>query len=257
MRVAGVDGCRTGWVVWSKCNEVHSVTFVSTLAEIPFEKFEIVAIDMPMGLLDLPRKGGREAEIEVRKRLQQPRKSSVFSSPSRIALADFRNCPKTEAVFKSIKDKKGINLQSFYILDKIAELDDLLQNLNVRSVSREAHPEYAFALMGNSRGVVATKLSPEGKMERTTLLQANGFPPEELNKRLPGAKRDDIIDAAVCCWVAEGIAKNEAHSLPPQREIDREGIRMAIWGRGPAPSALTLPRKGGGNKGRQISSAAR
>jgi predicted RNase H-like nuclease len=256
-RIAGIDGCKNGWVVWSVCDGRHRVEMVPSLAQVDFSVCRIVAIDMPMGLPDIPTAGGREAEIEVRKRLGQKRKTSVFSAPSRAALTAFGSLPKTEAVFKALVDKKSLNLQSFYLLDKICELDTALVDSATRKIVCEVHPEYAFALMQKGTGIAAKKSDAAGAEERIALLEKQGFPAALLRAGLRGAKHDDVVDAAACCWIAQGIARGEGHSLPSDPSTDSKGIRMAIWGRGATPPALTVPRKWGGNNGRQISSAAR
>ena len=248
MQVAGVDGCEAGWVVWTKRDKQHFVYTVSTLTELSFDDYEIVAIDMPIGLLDRPTKGGRIAEKLVRSMLPRSRKSSVFSAPSRAALPHLNDYPRACAASrKASPEKIAISLQCFHIMSKIQEIDRLLKcQPSLRDKIRETHPEYAFALLNGDEGLHRSKADPDGRSNRIKLLERAQFVKRsEIEEKLTTSrpkrcKLDDIVDAAVCCWVAEGIAKKEAHSVPPQREKDCSGIEMAIWGRGPLPPPIRL-----------------
>ena len=50
-------------------------------------KPSVVAVDMPIGLLEEPSSGGRECDKEARRLLGTPRRSSVFTPPTKPALA--------------------------------------------------------------------------------------------------------------------------------------------------------------------------
>ncbi len=91
--IAGVDGCRAGWfVVLVECGgrtgrEGHRIfsSFRDVLDLKP--KPTIIAVDIPIGLLEEPSAGGRECDKEARRILGTPRRSSVFTPPTRPALA--------------------------------------------------------------------------------------------------------------------------------------------------------------------------
>lgn len=253
MRVAGVDGCKTGWVAWEKSGDDHSVSVVARFADIPFARYAIVAVDMPIGLLDIAVKGGREAEKLARKPLPKGRKPSVFSAPSRVTLPFADDYDEARAASKADSDGISLSIQAFNILPKIAEIDACLAtNARARKVVREVHPEYAFALLNGGVGIAESKEDEPGRRIRIDLLAKCGFAERgqlvrrSSEERCKGTKPDDVIDAAVCCWIAEGIAGDDGHSLPAEPPPDSKGLLMAIWGRGPLPPTLTLPRKGGG-----------
>ena len=94
--LAGVDGCRAGWIVAFVRPSGEAVPprvfaqFKDVLAapETP----AVIAVDIPIGLPERARHGGRAAENAVRP-LLGARQSSVFSVPSRAALAaaDYRD----------------------------------------------------------------------------------------------------------------------------------------------------------------------
>ena len=88
--LAGVDGCRAGWVVAfvRAAGEEGRVRVVSHFADVLTapEAPSVVAVDIPIGLPERVGRGGRAAENAVRP-LLGARQSSVFSVPSRAALA--------------------------------------------------------------------------------------------------------------------------------------------------------------------------
>jgi predicted RNase H-like nuclease len=77
--VAGVDGTPRGWAVVFNEGGVCRVEKVSVLSNLfgGSVPLEIVAIDVPIGLLDAYEIGGRACDREAR-RLLQRRGSSVF-----------------------------------------------------------------------------------------------------------------------------------------------------------------------------------
>ena len=62
------------------CSSFHEVVDLGS-------KAEVVAVDIPIGLLEEPITGGRECDKEARLMLGTPRRSSVFTPPTRAALA--------------------------------------------------------------------------------------------------------------------------------------------------------------------------
>src|SRR5438094_1896932 len=87
--LAGVDGCRAGWVaalVRAEGEEVRVrvVPRFADVADAP-EAPDVIAVDVPIGLPDRLGIGGRGPEAAVRP-LLGARQSSVFSVPSRPAI---------------------------------------------------------------------------------------------------------------------------------------------------------------------------
>jgi predicted RNase H-like nuclease len=151
--VGGADGCRTGWVVCRRAtNGSLDIRVVKTLAEA-CEGLSILAVDMPIGLMDEPIPG-RACEPEARALL--PRKaSSVFPTPCRPALA----CT-THAAANATSRKlgKGLNQQTFHLFPKMREIDALMRaDKKLRRTIYEAHPELAFARMNDDKPVLSKK----------------------------------------------------------------------------------------------------
>lgn len=223
MIVGGADGCRSGWVICRRDDRgALVVRVVKTLAEA-CEGLSILAVDMPIGLVDVPRPP-RACEAEAR-RLLPGKASSVFPTPCRPALACTTHA---EANATSRKLGIGINQQTFHLFPKMREVDELLRaRPSLKRIVHEAHPELAFARMNGGKPVLSKKRQPEGYAERCRLLAEHGFAcPTE---RLPGAARDDILDAIAVCRTAVLITLGVAHRLGPARIRDSQGLPMNIW----------------------------
>ena len=223
MIVAGADGCRTGWVVCRRdADGALDIRVVKTLAEA-CEGLSILAVDMPIGFVDLPRPA-RVCESEARA-LLPGKASSVFPTPCRAALACLTHA---EANATSRKLGIGINQQTFHLFPKMREVDELLRSRRkLKRVIFEAHPELAFARMNGGKPVLSKKRQAEGYAERLKLLVKHGF--RIKVERLPGAARDDILDAMAVCRTATLIAGGTATRLGPARERDSCGLPMNIW----------------------------
>jgi predicted RNase H-like nuclease len=149
----------------------------------------------------------------------------VFPTPCRPALAATTHA---EANANSRQWGVGINQQTFHLFKKMNEVDDLLRtNRKLRRIVFEAHPELAFVRMNGGRPVLSKKRQPDGFAERRKLLARHGF--KTGVQRLPGAARDDILDAIAVCRTALLIARNKATRLGPARARDRYGLPMNIW----------------------------
>src|SRR5690242_9950489 len=149
MWVAGVDGCRAGWIaVLMRANDprTHRLVVAASLAEIADapEQPAVIAVDMPVGLPERTRGSGREPEQMIRPLLGQ-RQSSVFAIPSRRAVhaADYGEAC---AVALATSDPpRKVSRQGFAIFPKIREIDALLRaRPELAATIYEVHPELAF-----------------------------------------------------------------------------------------------------------------
>jgi predicted RNase H-like nuclease/NTP pyrophosphatase (non-canonical NTP hydrolase) len=236
--VAGVDGCRAGWLVvledldtgrYSARVVDQGFGAVLSLPEAP----ATIAVDIPIGLLDVAAAGGRDCEVLARQRLG-PRTSSVFSSPTRAALAALRS----DKTYREVVDANragvvgapGISQQAFAILPKMGEVDDVLTP-ELQAIVREIHPELCFAAAAGTP-MAHGKKSADGQSERIAVLESVGFtrPHELLGARLPrGVKIDDLLDACIACWTARRISEGRAERLPASPPTDARGLRMELW----------------------------
>lgn len=233
MFVAGVDGCKGGWVaVFRHAKTGHNFArFAETIAEIVDapERPAWIAIDMPMGFADDALKGGRDCEKAARAILGPAgRASCIFSAPCRGALAA-KDYPAANARNRKAADI-GLSKQAWNLFPKMREVDALLRARPDVPIF-ESHPELCFGRLAGAP-LRAAKKTAEGRAQRLALLAKEGFGdlPEWLDqfpRKLVAP--DDVIDAAVVCLTALRRAKGAAERLPVQAPKDRYGIEMAIW----------------------------
>jgi predicted RNase H-like nuclease len=235
--VAGVDGCRAGWFVilasMSSGREqplrmtAHCCATFREVLALP-EKPVVLAVDMPIGLLDRPLPGGRFCDREARKLLGRPRASSVFTPPTRPGLAALAY-PHVATL-----NGTGMSKEAFNILPKIREVDETIAAPDQKRVF-EAHPELAFSALAGAP-MQHNKKTVEGRRERVRLLRrifGRTFQ-DPVRLRLEHGRAyvafDDVVDAYVLALVADRIRRKSAVRLPsaePQR--DNRGLRMEIW----------------------------
>mgnify|MGYP003673968155 CR=1 FL=1 len=229
--VLGVDGCPAGWLgvfrdLAGTQPPRHRIfaSFAEILATP--ESPRVIAVDMPIGLLDQSVKGGRVCEQLARARLKG-RTSSVFSSPCRPALDG-----QTHAEASALNFAHGglkLSAQAFNIMARIAEVDAVMAPILCDRVF-ETHPELAFAALRGAPMAHNKKTLP-GRHERLAVLGSRGFDPGFFEPHPYTRKQavpDDLVDAAICALVAERIAKGQAICLPEDAPRDSKGLRMAI-----------------------------
>src|SRR5581483_6112081 len=155
--LAGVDGCRTGWVAafWRPAGGDVAVRVVPRFADVlgAPERPAIVAVDMQIGLPERIGPAGRGPEGAVRP-LLGARQSSVFSVPSRAAIyaGDFGEACRIAAATSDPPRK--VSKQLFMIAPKIREVDAVLR-ADAEAVARvfEVHPEVAFWRLNGERAL--------------------------------------------------------------------------------------------------------
>ena len=247
--VAGVDGCKGGWVAVARLPghmPAASVnpSFEDLLASLPGET--IIAVDMPIGLPERTGQGGRGPEQLVRRHLG-PRQSSVFSIPSRAAVyaetAAFTDLDqwyaahrRASAVARATSEPpRAISIQAFAIFPKIREVDLALRrrpDLAGRVI--ESHPEAALWRLNGERAMALPKkikgaVNRPGIEERQRLLVGLGVDPGLFAAVPPGAAADDLTDAAALLFVAERHATGLSIPFPDPSLKDASGLPIAIW----------------------------
>lgn len=248
--LAGVDGCKAGWIAVCKQPGGHPAvavvsSFATLIETLPHDA--IVAVDMPIGLPDRTGKGGRGSEALVRPLLGQ-RQSSVFSIPARAAIhaepgpfpdveAWYAAHQRASAVAMTASDPpRGVSIQAFGIFAKIREIDALLiARPDLRARIHESHPEVAFWRLNGGQAMrlpkkVKGSVNPAGMEERKALLARHGYAHAFLDGPPPrGAAQDDFLDAAAMLLIADRIARGDARPFPDPPLSDRFGIPVAIW----------------------------
>jgi predicted RNase H-like nuclease len=207
--IVGIDGCKAGWVV-------ATLDGAFVLPKLQLETFELVGIDMPIGLIDGP---PRVCDIAARRFLERAR-SSVFPAPPRAAL-ECANYPDALAAARAATGR-GISKQTFNIMAKVAELDRLIDATNHTSIV-EVHPECAFKMLNDGSAVPSKKI-PAGLGIRRELLSGHFDVPATAP---PGAAMDDLLDAYAVLWSVRRFELGQA-TLFGDGQRDARGIEMRI-----------------------------
>jgi len=226
--VAGVDGCRAGWVVVVATPQAEgplvSVTVEATITgvveRVRRNELAVMAIDMPLGLAA---SGPRACDTTARRRLGA-RRSTVFPTPPRPLL---HSPSHAEAVTRGrALDGRGISIQAFNLLPRMAELDAAVDpSMSDRIV--EAHPESGFATMAGAP-LRSSKKTVDGRAERLALLEgALSRDLSLLSARRAGAAIDDVLDAAANAWTARRWLAGAAIVLG-DGTLDERGLPMRI-----------------------------
>jgi predicted RNase H-like nuclease len=237
--LAGVDGCRIGWVAAfvRPAGEEVRVRIVPRFADVLAapEAPAIVAVDMPIGLPDRIGPDGRGPERAIRP-LLGARQSSVFSVPPRAAIyaADF-GAACTAALAASEPPRK-VSKQLFMIAPKIREIDAVLRaDATLLRRVYEAHPELAFWRLNGKHALDQPKkvkgvCYEPGLALRRGLLTAAGLPAALVMSAPPkGAGADDLLDALACAAIARRIHAGTARPFPDPFGRDSYGLPVAIW----------------------------
>lgn len=232
--VAGVDGCRSGWLIVTKNVDTRReyLTVATTFADVINSPHEpsVICIDIPLGLLDAAVPGGRECDRAARAQLKT-KASSVFPPPVRSALFSSNYAQANRLNRTSSPHDLGLSKQAFALFPKLREVD---AQMSARLQERvfEVHPELCFFEMNRRNPVKAKKRSSEGQRQRRKLLKLAGF--LQIDERLrspvkPFVAVDDILDAYAACWTAERILAGSAIRIPETPPFDSKGLMMEMW----------------------------
>lgn len=248
--VAGVDGCKAGWIaVIRRLGGAPDVAVFERFGLLvgALDSTAVIAVDMPVGLPERVGHGGRGPERLVREKLGA-RQSSVFSIPSRAAVfAETEPFTSVEAWYAAHRrasmvaratsePPRAISIQAFGIFAKIRELDETLRaRPGLRDRVIESHPEAAFWRLNGEREMREPKkikgtVNPAGMEERKALLAARGVDRGFLDAAAPrGAGADDFLDAVAMMLIAERHALGHAVPFPDPPGRDAHGLPIAIW----------------------------
>ena len=226
MIVAGVDGYPRGWLVL-RCEfdrrgsmKILDLQGHAGFRSVVASRDDVIAVDIPIGLLERSEDGPRRCDVEARKLLGK-RGVSVFPAPPRRAL--------TAGSYEQAKALAPMSLQTFGILRKVADVDRVMDP-RLQARVREAHPEVSFREMPGAPREMRSKTSAEGRAQRVRLLDRLGLDVAALLVRRPnGAGIDDVLDAAAMVWTAARVSFAQARAIPADAHRDAYGLKMEIW----------------------------
>ncbi len=237
--VAGVDGCRGGWLcVLRQVDEpfMERAFIAGTIAAILHHSDApaVIAIDIPIGLPDRIDGAGRACDVAARAVLGK-RAAAVFAVPARAAIAATGYREACAAAMARSTPPRQISQQMFRLFAKVREVDDAMTP-DVQRLVFECHPEAAFWAMNNRKPLPEPKKRGgrayvPGIERRRELLLARGFSGSFLSgTAFPPSRAgpDDFLDACACSWTAARIVNGEAMRFPPDPPCDSKGLRMEI-----------------------------
>ncbi len=225
--LVGVDWARVGWLAVRLHRGDWDRRLYPRFDELLADNGEarLVVVDVPMGLPAAGTPGGRAADRAARELLPLKRRSTVFPTPSRRALA----ATSLEEA-QRLNAPAGMNLQVYRLLPRLREVDAALTP-KLQERVWEGHPELSFLAAGGWPAVRDSKRTKAGRMARI----------EALRRRLGagwwrwfqgledrGPLLTDLLDASVLVWTAARLARGKAGFAPETPEYDERGLRMQI-----------------------------
>jgi predicted RNase H-like nuclease len=231
LKAWGADGCRKGWFYFAMGQADPEFGVVRTLADLVERAGpdDPIFVDIPIGLHDTSERE-RLCDLEARRVLSPVRGSSVFPTPARSSV--YAETYEEAARCNREALGKGLSRQSWGIVPKIREVDELLrQRPELVGLVREVHPEVCFwALHGAP--MLHSKRTREGFRARMDTLGAHLPSTDELVAAAYlehggfDAARDDIVDALVAALTAAHA--DGCLTLPATPEVDAGGMPMEI-----------------------------
>lgn len=227
-KLAGVDGCKNGWIValadsWP-CSTPLQIEFCPDFAAVlrTTTQCAAVAVDMPIGLPDGAEARGCDFEAQ---RALGPQRSSIFLAPPRRSL-DARDPREFQRIHREIRGV-GAGLPVWGIVPKMLEVNLAFeQDSTLQERVFEFHPELTWRRIAG-RQQLSRKKTAAGIVERIAILNrtAGSWTPIEALE-IPGKPAiDDILDAI------SGLAAAHAFVNADQRDAPRNarGLRMRIY----------------------------
>lgn len=226
--VAGVEPCRDGWLVLGGRVQGSTVsaeppfvapTFLAVMDAKP--AYDVIAVHIPIGLLSSDVPGGRRCDREARKLLGWPRGAAILTPPTRGALG-------SRSFAEAHRHTRGLSALQWGRMARIAEIDREVQPYWQRSVF-EVNPELSFFQLNSEKPLTYGKRTQMGRAERVALLGNRIIGVDQVvERRLPGVRREQLLDAAADLWTARRILGRGIARLPEDAEWDDLGIRMEL-----------------------------
>lgn len=221
--VAGVTPCGPAWLVVAA--KLQGTIFAPEDPQLirPFSEvldqrptFEVIALNAPVGYLDVAAAGGRTCDREARALLGPKRGSSIQSAPVRSSTNELEFLPD------------HLDAISMTLLPRYREVAADMAPFRQRSVY-EVHSDMSFYELNDQEPMQYPKNTEKGLEERRTVLQER-FPgvARILAADLPGASQAHLLDVAAFVWTARRIFNKAAIRIPRDPEWDEQGLRMEI-----------------------------
>lgn len=234
--LAGVDGCKQGWVVAAIGAGEFRLLLSSSFTELMSfaAPGATVAVDMPIGL---PRSGRRACDIQARQILGPKKQASVFYAPPACVLTAATHQEAADAAEQ--QTGKRISIQAWNLVPKIKEVAEWIaldssaeQGSASAALVNETHPELCFLRMNGGNAVIEPKKTASGQEARRRLLMSDAYEYEvstQVKQQLKSAARmrqgqviaavDDTLDAYAALSAARRHAAGVAEVLPKEKML--------------------------------------
>ena len=195
-------------------------TFVEVMDVKP--RHDVVAVHIPIGLPDVPAKGGRLCDREARRLLGWPRSGAISSPPVRSTLG-------AKTFERAYELNGGLSPVTWQLLKKVAEVEADFGPYLQRQIY-EVHPELSFYELNDGVPMRHRKETVEGRAERRQLLiQKLPVVRAALETKVKAADEPRLLDACADLWTARRIAAKAAGRVPEDAPWDSKGLRMQIY----------------------------
>ena len=124
---------------------------------------------------------------------------------------------------------KKLTSQSHGFSKMIQQVDDFLTE-DTRWENRlvESHPEVAFQMLNNGRGLQYSKHTEEGLQERIAILQSCGVDPVPMFSEFAPKQQEDVVDAVCLAVSAKLGCDNGFRTIPENPVCDNHGLKMQM-----------------------------
>jgi predicted RNase H-like nuclease len=237
MTIAGIDGCKGGWLCIEELNDGLRAFIASNIIDAVdrLPAGTLIGIDIPIGL---PNDDSRHCDVEARW-LLGARGVCVFPAPLRVTLENTTDATSYEEAERIQRPQhardKGISQQAWRILPKIRDVDVFLR-ADVKRAEQiiEVHPEVCFAQWNGGTPTSHNKKSAQGRAARAALI--DDIWPMQRERLLDELKQtgrgrfqaDDLYDAFVALWTMRRYKEGRSRTLPATPERDAANLPMQI-----------------------------
>ena len=229
--VLGVDGWRDGWVVavatgrhveWVAYPQPRSGVRDAFARLLDDHPGATVAVDIPIGVVDGPRRSDRAAQDFLR---GYGTWQSIFLTPERAVVQAYEaGCSHAEAMAaQRSAGRAGTSIQAWNLIAKMLEVGRAVEARPGRRVV-EAHPECSLRVLDPSIGT-ASKKTGRGVGLRLRAL-GSVFELPDLAYAPPGVPVDDLLDAAAVAWTAQRLVAGIATQLPSDPDVGESVITI-------------------------------
>ena len=229
----GVDACKAGWfcIALEPSGEINWCIFPKLVELVALaDESARIFVDIPIGLPEGPKK--RCCDKEARRKLRFPRSASVFRTPVRAAL-EAESYEEAKCISRK-KTGKALSRQTYAILGKIKEVDDLLRICTkAKCMVYEVHPEICFWALAGEKLMRHSKKKCEGHRERIKVLECYcpsfGSKMQQIldSTRRSDLARDDILDAMSAAITASADV-SALQTLTQEPPCDIHGLPMRM-----------------------------